>query len=66
LASDCHSDDAEFKVSVPRKVRELLEEVCAFASAAGGVLLKGCKPEARWVAPLVSLNKTKEKDKKEK
>lgn len=31
--------NAEFKVSVPSKVRELTEEVCAFANAAGGVLL---------------------------
>lgn len=33
--------NAEFKVSVPSKVRELTEEVCAFANAAGGVLLIG-------------------------
>ncbi|GBL35248.1 hypothetical protein EMGBS15_08430 [Filimonas sp.] len=33
--------NAEFKVSVPSKVRELTEEVCAFANAAGGVLLLG-------------------------
>ena len=32
---------AEFKVSVPSKVRELTEEICAFANAAGGVLLIG-------------------------
>ncbi len=32
---------AEFKVSVPSKVRDLTEEVCAFANAAGGVLLIG-------------------------
>jgi len=33
--------NAEFKVSVPSKVRELTEEVCAFANAAGGVVLIG-------------------------
>jgi ATP-dependent DNA helicase RecG len=32
---------AEFKVSVPSKVRDLTAEVCAFANAAGGVLLIG-------------------------
>ena len=33
--------NAEFKISVPAKVKELTEEVCAFANAAGGVLLIG-------------------------
>ncbi len=33
--------NAEFKLSVPSKVRELSEEICAFANAAGGVLLVG-------------------------
>jgi len=33
--------NVEFKVSVPSKVKELTEEVCAFANAAGGVLLIG-------------------------
>ena len=33
--------NAEFKVSVPSKVRELTAEVCAFANSAGGVLLIG-------------------------
>jgi len=32
---------AEFKVSVPSKVRELAGEVCAFANADGGVVLIG-------------------------
>jgi ATP-dependent DNA helicase RecG len=32
---------AEFKASVPPKVRELTEEICAFANSAGGVLLVG-------------------------
>lgn len=33
--------NAEFKLSVPTKVKEITEEVCAFANAAGGVLLIG-------------------------
>ena len=33
--------NVEFKVSVPSKVREITEEVCAFANAAGGVVLIG-------------------------
>ncbi|MBU1822378.1 MAG: helix-turn-helix domain-containing protein [Bacteroidetes bacterium] len=33
--------NVEFKVQVPSKARELTEEVCAFANAAGGVLLLG-------------------------
>jgi predicted HTH transcriptional regulator len=33
--------NVEFKVSIPSKVRELTEEVCAFANAAGGIILIG-------------------------
>ena len=33
--------NAEFKVAVPTKVKELAAEICAFANAAGGVLLIG-------------------------
>jgi len=33
--------NAEFKVRVPGKLKELSEEVCAFANAAGGVLVLG-------------------------
>ena len=33
--------NAEFKISVPSKVKDLTEEVCAFANSAGGVLLIG-------------------------
>ena len=33
--------NAEFKVSVPSKVKDLTEEVCAFANAAGGTVLIG-------------------------
>ena len=33
--------NVEFKVRVPSKVRELTEEVCAFANADGGYLLIG-------------------------
>ncbi len=41
LAASGEGYNAEFKVSVPSKVKELTEEVCAFANAAGGVLLIG-------------------------
>lgn len=33
--------NAEFKVRIPSKVKELTEEICAFANASGGVLLIG-------------------------
>jgi ATP-dependent DNA helicase RecG len=33
--------NAEFKVSLPSKIKEITEEVCAFANASGGVLLIG-------------------------
>jgi ATP-dependent DNA helicase RecG len=33
--------NAEFKVSVPNKIKEITEEVCAFANASGGVVLIG-------------------------
>jgi ATP-dependent DNA helicase RecG len=33
--------NVEFKTSIPAKVRELSEEVCAFANSAGGVLMIG-------------------------
>lgn len=33
--------NAEFKVRVPGKLKELSEEICAFANAAGGILLIG-------------------------
>lgn len=33
--------NAEFKVRVPNKLKELSEEICAFANAAGGVLILG-------------------------
>lgn len=33
--------NTEFKVSVPSKIKEITEEVCAFANASGGVVLIG-------------------------
>ena len=33
--------NAEFKVSLPSKVKDITEEVCAFANASGGVVLIG-------------------------
>ena len=41
IAASGEGYNAEFKVSVPLKVRDLSEEVCAFANAAGGVVLIG-------------------------
>lgn len=35
----------EFKQALPSKLRELAEEICAFANAAGGVLLIGVKDD---------------------
>ena len=39
--------NAEFKSAMPSKVREITEEVCAFANAAGGVLLIGVNDQNR-------------------
>lgn len=41
IASSGEGYNAEFKVSIPNKVKELTEEVCAFSNASGGVLLIG-------------------------
>lgn len=41
IAKSGEGYNAEFKVRVPNKVKELTEEICAFANAAGGVLLLG-------------------------
>lgn len=41
LAASGEGYNAEFKVSVPSKVKDITEEVCAFANAAGGVVLIG-------------------------
>jgi ATP-dependent DNA helicase RecG len=44
IESIVHSGEgynAEFKIRVPNKVKELTEEVCAFANSAGGVVLIG-------------------------
>jgi len=41
IAQSGEGYNAEFKVSVPSKVRELAGEVCAFANAAGGTILLG-------------------------
>ncbi len=37
--------NAEFKIRVPNRVKELTEEICAFANSAGGVLLIGVSDE---------------------
>ena len=41
IAESGEGYNAEFKVRTPSKVRELAQEVCAFANSAGGVLLIG-------------------------
>jgi ATP-dependent DNA helicase RecG len=41
IAQSGEGYNAEFKVRVSNKVKELTEEICAFANAAGGVLLIG-------------------------
>ncbi|MEQ9218909.1 MAG: putative DNA binding domain-containing protein [Cyclobacteriaceae bacterium] len=41
LISSGEGYQAEWKRSVPSKVKELTEEICAFANAAGGTLLVG-------------------------
>lgn len=41
IAQSGEGYNAEFKVRVPSKVKELTEEICAFANAAGGMLLIG-------------------------
>ena len=33
--------NAEFKISIPSKIKEITQEVCAFANASGGVVLIG-------------------------
>ena len=45
--------NAEFKVSIPSKIKELTEEVCAFANAAGGVLLIGVSDQNQIVGVTV-------------
>lgn len=40
--------NVEFKVRVPSKVRELTEEICAFANADGGYLLIGEMITGKW------------------
>ena len=48
----------EFKESIPSKVRELSEEVCAFSNASGGVILIGVNNKNRF-AESFTLDNTK-------
>ncbi|MFV8356841.1 RNA-binding domain-containing protein [Flavobacterium sp. XS1P32] len=41
IVSSGEGYNAEFKVSLPSKVKDITEEVCAFANASGGVVLIG-------------------------
>ena len=48
IESIVHSGEgynAEFKIRVPNKVKEITEEVCAFANSTGGVVLIGVSDE---------------------
>lgn len=49
--------NVEFKINVPAKVKELTEEICAFANAAGGILLIGVDDRGRLVG--VQIDNTK-------
>lgn len=49
--------NVEFKAAVPAKVRELSEEVCAFANSAGGVLLVGVDDQGHLIG--TSLDNTR-------
>lgn len=41
LADRGEGDNVDFKLRVPSKIRELSQEVCAFANSDGGYLLIG-------------------------
>ncbi len=49
--------NVEFKRSVPAKVRELTDEVCAFANAAGGYVLIGISDEGEIVGTKIDNKK---------
>ena len=49
--------NVEFKVRVPSKVRELTEEVCAFANADGGYLLIGVDDNGKIIATTLENDK---------
>lgn len=41
IAASGEGYNAEFKVRLPKKIKEVTEEICAFANASGGILLLG-------------------------
>ena len=41
LISSGEGYNVEFKKSIPSKVKEITEEICAFSNAAGGTVLLG-------------------------
>ena len=49
--------NVEFKVRVPSKIRELTEEVCAFANANGGYLLLGINDSIQVIGTSLDNNK---------
>ena len=50
--------NVEFKVRVPSKVRELTEEICAFANADGGYLLIGINDNGQIIGTSRLLDKS--------
>ena len=48
--------NVEFKVRVPSIVRELTEEICAFANADGGYLLIGVDDNGQIIQPFKALS----------
>ena len=49
LIAQGEGQHVEFKESVPSKVRELSEEVCAFSNATGGYVLIGVNNKSEFV-----------------
>ena len=49
LIAQGEGQHVEFKESVPSKVRELSEEVCAFSNATGGYVLIGVSNKSEFV-----------------
>tara|TARA_R110002020_G_scaffold474783_1_gene707415 strand:- start:245 stop:976 length:732 start_codon:yes stop_codon:yes gene_type:complete len=49
--------NAEFKLRVPNKLKEISEEICAFANAAGGILLIGVSDDNKVHGAQIDNNK---------
>ncbi|MFZ4428532.1 MAG: helix-turn-helix domain-containing protein [Saprospiraceae bacterium] len=57
LVSAGEGYNAEFKVAVPSKVKDLSEEICAFANASGGTLLIGVNDNNQIVGCIIENTK---------